>query len=201
MSGLRSIPRIGPDPSSSPWIVRAESVEAHRQAHDIVALARSEAAQLREQAIADAERVREAARAEGLRDGAAAAAALVAEVSAAVDEDAAARKADIGRLAFRIAHRILGEFEESDRLIRAVMTALNDHHGAAGLRLRVSPQMEPVLRAALDQAGAGTQVTIDVNEGASSDSCTMIHPRGRIEVGPLDQLQALRAAVAPGGSA
>lgn len=195
MSGFRGIPRIVPEPINSPWIVRAKMVDAHGRANDIVARAESRAEELRAEAVAQAGRVCEAARQEGLREGAKAAAALIAEVSAGLEAHAAAREADASRLALAIARRILGEFEENERIIRAVKTALDEQRGTKGLRLRVSPLMQPVLRAALDEHGSDPWVALEVDERASSDACTMIHPRGRIAIGPLDQLQTLDAAV------
>jgi flagellar biosynthesis/type III secretory pathway protein FliH len=197
MTALRDLPHVVEEATDSPWIVRAELVDAHSRAEDIIAEAEGEAARLRAEAAAEAERAREAAEETGLREGAAAAAALIAEVSAGVEATAAAWEADISRLAFAIAHRIIGEFAEDERMILAVRTALVEYRDTAGLRLRVSAQMEPVLRAALAQSGAGLRVDIEVDEDAWSGACTLIHPRGRVAVGPFDQLQALRDAAEP----
>jgi flagellar biosynthesis/type III secretory pathway protein FliH len=186
--------RIVPGTTNSSWIVRAETVESHHRADDIIAKAERQAARLRGDAAEEAARAREAACREGLEEGKAAALALIAEVSSALDSQAVAREAEISRLAFAVAHRILGEFPEEERLVRAVTTALDEQRGAMGLRLRLSPKMESVLRPVLDQRDDVPPVTIEVDEGASADTCTMIHPRGRIAVGPLDQLQAFRAA-------
>jgi flagellar biosynthesis/type III secretory pathway protein FliH len=185
------------DLSISPWIVRHEMIDAQKQADDVLSAAAVAADQLRAEAVAEADRLREAARQEGLRDGAAATAALVAEVSAGLEVYRAAREAELGTLAFAIAHRILGAFPEEDCLIRAVRTALDDYRNTTALRLRTSAEMASVLRTALGEA-VGFSITIEVDQMASPGSCTLIHPRGRIAVGPLDQLLALLATVESG---
>jgi flagellar biosynthesis/type III secretory pathway protein FliH len=105
----------------------------------------------------------------------------------------AAREAELGTLAFAIAHRILGEFSEEDCLIRAVQTALDEHRNATGLRLRASAEIEATLRTAVAESGASASVTIEVDEMAPAGTCTLINPRGRIAIGPIDQLLALFA--------
>jgi flagellar biosynthesis/type III secretory pathway protein FliH len=141
-------------------------------------------------------REREAARQEALREGKAAAMALITEVSTAIEAQIAARETELPRLAFAIAERILGEFPREERLVRAVKAALDEHRGTEGLRLRLSPLMEPMLRAALDEISTTIpRVIVEVDESASPDACTMIHPRGRIAVGPFDQLKSIRTAI------
>ncbi|WP_036049723.1 type III secretion system stator protein SctL [Bradyrhizobium sp. Tv2a-2] len=184
----------------SPWIVRSETIEAQKQAYDVLSAAQASAARLHAEAAAQADELRKSARQDGLRDGATAAAALVAEFSSSLEIYRAAREAELSTLAFAIAHRILGAFSEEDRLIRAVRTALDEHRNTTGLRLRASPEMASALRTALDGARAAPSITIEPDETASPGSCTLIHPRGRIAVGPVDQLLALFAAVVPGAT-
>jgi flagellar biosynthesis/type III secretory pathway protein FliH len=178
----------------SPWIVRGEVIDARRQAEDILAAAKASAGQMRADADARADALREAARLQGLSDGMSEAAALVAGLCSDLETYRSARETELSALAFAIAHRILGAFAEEDRLIRAVQTALEEHRNVTGLRLRASVEIEPVLRTMLTEAGDSAYVTIDVDETAPSGTCTLVHPRGRIAVGPIDQLRALFAA-------
>jgi flagellar biosynthesis/type III secretory pathway protein FliH len=180
----------------SPWIARGEVIDAQRRAEDIIVAAKAYAERLRADAVRQADALREAARFQGLRDGVSAAAALIAEISSNLEVYRTEREAELSTLAFAIAHRILGAFAEEDRLIRAVRTALDEHRNTAGLRLRASAEIEPVLRTALLEAGGSASVTIDVDETAPSGTCTLVHPRGRIAIGPIDQLLALFAATA-----
>jgi flagellar biosynthesis/type III secretory pathway protein FliH len=184
---------------TSPWVVRGDLVDARQQADAVLSAARAGAARLSAEAADEADRVLEEARQEGLRDGAAAAAALIAKVSVDLEFYLKAREAELGTLAFAIAHRILGALPEEERLARAVRTALDEHRSASGLRLRTSPQMETVLRTVLEETEAGASVTIEVDDTALPGECTLIHPRGRIAVGPIDQLLALLSSTATTG--
>lgn len=185
---------VAGDLPTSPWVIRGVLVNALQQADAVLAAAEARAARLCAEAADQAEKLLEGARQEGLRDGAAEAAALIAEVSADLDIYRQAREAELGTLAFAIAHRILGALPEEERLARAVRTALDEHRNASGLRLRTSPHMEAVLRTVIEEAGVGASVTIEVDDTALPGECTLIHPRGRIAVGPIDQLLALLSA-------
>lgn len=179
---------------SSPWIARRDVVDAQKRADTILSAAVTLSERLRSEAMTEAEAVRASARQEGLRDGGAAAAQLLADVAAAAETFRAAREAELSTLAFAIAHRILGAFPEEERLISAVRTALEEHRATVGLRLRVAPEMVEVLQSALQSTDTGTSVSVEADDAASSGDCTLIHPRGRIAIGPLDQLRALLAA-------
>lgn len=178
----------------SPWIVRDEIRIALLRADEIEAGAARRAAEMVSRARADADAIREAARQEGMREGAAAAARLIAETDAAVATYRRTSESELVPLAFAIAHRILGTFPEDDRLLRAVTTALDEHQGTSGLRLRADPHTASRLRDALRRADRTDQVLVDVDDAASPGSCVLMHPRGRASVGPIDQLHALFGA-------
>ena len=180
----------------SPWIVRGETIAVMRQADAMRAAAAADAQALRVQAAVEAEALRQQARQQGMQEGAAVAAALLADAEAAAHSYQLARSAELGTLAFGIAHRILGAFPEDERLARAVTNALDEHRGASNLRLRADPQSAALLREALNISSAGSSVIIEADHGAASGSCTLVHPRGRVAVGPVDQLRALLAGIA-----
>ena len=187
----------------SPWIVRGEVRIALLRADEIEAGAAGKATEMVSQARAEADAIREAARQEGMREGAAAAARLIAETDAAVETYRRTSEGELVPLAFAIAHRILGTFPEDDRLLRAVTTALDEHQGTSGLRLRADPRTASRLRDALRRTDRTDPVLVDVDDAASPGSCVLMHPRGRASVGPIDQLRALfeAAAASPPGSA
>ncbi len=183
----------------SPWIVRGEILDALREADEIRNAAEAEAEAIRARGASDATAIRDAARQDGLRDGAIRAARLLVEAEAAAAAFRAAGERELVPLAFAIAHRILGAFPEEECLVRAVTTALEEHHGTAGLRLRADPPTASLLRAALRQAGRADAVLVDVDEEATPGTCTLVHPRGRAAIGPLDQLRTLLGTALPGG--
>lgn len=186
-------------PPYSPWIVRGEILDALRQADEIRTAAAAEAEAMRARGASDAAGIRDAARQDGLRDGAVRAAHLLAEAEAAAAAFRENGERELVPLAFAIAHRILGAFPEEDRLVRAVATALEEHHGTSGLRLRADPPTASLLRAALRQNGRANAVLVDVDDEAAPGTCTLVHPRGRAAIGPLDQLRTLLVGALPGG--
>jgi flagellar biosynthesis/type III secretory pathway protein FliH len=193
MSGARDAAAL----PSSPWIIRGEILEALRDGEAIRAAAAAEAVQLRRAAEADAARLREQARQEGRAAGEAAGAALLANAAAAIDTFRRDAEAELLPLAFAVAHRILGAFPEDERLLRAARTALDEHRGVSGLRLRAAPATAEALRAGLRQDGREGAVSVDADGEMEPGRCTLVHPRGRAAVGPLDQLRALFDATAP----
>lgn len=176
---------------ASPWIVRGEVLDALRQADEIRAAAASAADALRVQAETEVEAIRSAAHQEGLRQGAAAAAALMADATAVADTFSKTRESELVPLAFAIAHRILGAFPEEDRVTRAVATALDEHRGTSGLRLRADPHTAALLRVSFDDVGRPDSILVETDEHAPPGRCTLVHPRGRVSIGPLDQLRTL----------
>lgn len=188
---------VPPSPLSSPWIVRGDTLRALRDADAIRLRARQDAERLLRDAARTAASVLDETRRLAVAQGEAEAARLLASAADAVQEFRHEAEAELVPLAFAIAHRILGVFPENDRLLQAVTTALDEHRGVSGLRLRAAPVTAAALRLGLDQTGRGNTVTVDVDEGAPPGTCTLVHPRGRAAVGPLEQLQLLFAA---GGS-
>ncbi len=180
---------------ASPWIVRGEVLEALEQADEIRAAASATAKALRACAVSEAEAIRLAARQEGLRQGAAAAATLLADAANAADTFQKARERELVPLAFAIAHRILGVFPEDDRMRRAVTTALEEYAGTSGLRLRADPDTAALLRGSLGVAARPETVVFEVDDQAPSGRCTLLHSRGQVAIGPADQLRTLFQAI------
>ena len=191
MSGKLSAASTGQALAASPWIVRGEILGSLRQAERIGADAKAAADALRAQAEAEVAAIRSAAHQEGLRRGAVAAASLLADAAAAADAFSKAHEGELVPLAFAIAHRILGAFPEQDRVTRAVRTALEEHRGTSGLRLRADPHTAVLLRVLLDDAGQSGAILVETDDQAPAGRCTLVHPRGRVAIGPVDQLRTL----------
>lgn len=191
MTGKRSSEPAGQALAASPWIVRGEILDALSQADRIRADAAAAADALRARAEAEVAAIRSAAHQEGLHQGAAAAASLLADAAAAAAAFNKAREGELVPLAFAIAHRILGVFPEQDRVTRAVMTALDEHRGTSGLRLRANPHTAAFLRVSLEDAGQLDAILVETDDQAPPGRCTLVHPRGRVAIGPVDQLRTL----------
>ncbi|MCQ8239617.1 type III secretion system stator protein SctL [Rhizosaccharibacter radicis] len=178
----------------SPWIVRGETLDAQRDATRIRGQARQDAERLLVDASRAAQRLRDEAGRQGLEAGEAAAARLLADAADAATRFRQDAEAELVPLAFAIAHRILGSFPEEERLLRAVRTALDEHRNVSGLRLRASPTTATALRNALAAEGRADAVLIEIDDDVAPGGCTLVHPRGRAAIGPLDQLRSLFAA-------
>jgi type III secretion system HrpE/YscL family protein len=194
MNELPNAHHIIADLPFSPWIVRGRLVEAQKQADEVLLTAKAHADRIRAEAAAQADDLLKQAWQEGLREGAVTAASLIAEVAAGVEHYRKAREDELRTLAFAIAHRILGAFPEDDLLIRTVRTALDEHRNTMGLRLRAGPAVAPLLRMSLSENDVGVSVTVEEDHTVPPGSCSLIHPRGRIAIGPLEQLLALLRA-------
>ncbi len=180
-------------PARSAFVVRAPALLALREANAIRTSAVEAAARLQARAEAEAEGLRRSARARGLAE----AAALLASASVTANDFLAAREAELVELAFAIAHRLVTDLPRDARALALAHTALSEHRDASRLTLRAPPATAAALRASLAETG------VEVSEDASlgPDECVLLHPSGRAELGPLQQLRALMAASAgPGAS-
>ncbi len=183
---------------SSPFIIRADKVRAHEDARAILADAEAEAARI--SAGMDAERheaLREA-RQEGLRQGLAEAAALAASAAAAVDVFWREREAELGEVALAVAHRVLASLPANETVARLASAAIAEHGSDIRLTVRTAPEAAAVLRGVLQDSEGGARVTVIADPTAAPGECTLVHPRGRTDVGLLAQFRAMLRSL-PGG--
>lgn len=179
----------------SPFVVRADRLRAGLDAREILARAQTEADRVRSGIAAERHAALEEGRAEGLRQGLAEAAALAAETARAVDLFWREHEAELGEVALAIAHRILSSLPGDDAVTRLALEAVAEHGRHATLTLRVGPDAAPPLRAALAERGADDRVTVLTDPGVLPGACTLVHARGRTEVGLLAQFRALLDAL------
>jgi type III secretion system HrpE/YscL family protein len=179
----------------SPLIIRREIMGVKNEAREIISRAEREADGIRLEARRQAEQERHRGHADGVKDGRAEAARLLAEASATVDAFYEAREKELMDLAFAIAERLIGALPEHERLARVAQAALAEHRGDQKITLRVGPGTAAPLRDALRQYDQHGRVTIETDEHAAPGSCTLLHDRGRSSIGLLDQFRALMADV------
>ncbi len=180
---------------SSPFVVRADRVRAGLEARALLARAEAEAAEVRSGIAAERHAALEGGRAEGLRRGLAEAAALAAEAARAVDLFWREHEAELGEVALAIAHRVLSSLPGDDAVTRLALEAVAEHGRHATLTLRVGPDAAAPLRLALAERGADDRVTVLTDPAAPPGACTLVHARGRTEVGLLAQFRALLDAL------
>ena len=169
----------------SPLVVRASALRAH-----------ADAAAIRAEAEAQREEERRHGREQGLREGLAEAARLAAGMATAVDAFWAEREGELQDLAFAIAHRILSSLPPAEVLARIAREAVAEHRSDVRLALRVPPGDADALRAALGAVDPEGRVSVESDPAAAPGACTLVHPRGRTELGLLDQFRALMRGAA-----
>lgn len=173
-------------PAGSAFVVRAPVMLALRDADAIRAAAVEAAARLHSKATVEANALRQSALARGVAE----AAAVLAAASVTANDFLTAREAELVDLAFAIAHRLITDLPRDTRTLALVRTALSEHRDGSRLTLRAPTATAPILRAAL--ANTGVEVREDALLGP--DECVLLHPGGRAELGPLQQLRALMVA-------
>lgn len=173
-------------PAGSAFVVRAPVMLALRDADAIRAAAVEAAARLHAKAAAEASVLRQSALARGVAE----AAAVLAAASVTANDYLMARESELVELAFAIAHRLVTDLPSDARALALARTALSEHRDGSRLTLRAPTATAPALRAAL--ADTGVEVREDALLGP--DECVLLHPGGRTELGPLQQLRALMAA-------
>ncbi len=176
---------------ASPLVVRADRVRAHTDARAIVAEAEGNAARLRAGIAAERHAALQEAHNEGLRQGLAEAAALTLAASLAVDQFWRERESELGEVSLAAAHRVLSSLPADDMVARLAADAIAEHGRDVRLTLRMKPDAAEAMRAVLQDREKGSRVIIIADPAAAPGECTLVHPRGRTEVGLLAQFRAM----------
>lgn len=181
---------------ASPFIVRADRVRAGLDAQAILAAAEAEAQRIRDGIAAERHAALDEGRQQGLRQGLAEAATLTAGATEAVAQFWAEREQELAEVALAVAQRVLSSLPVDDTVMRLALEAIAEHAGDAALGLRVRPEAAAALRAALEEHGAAGRVGVVADPEAQAGECTLVHPRGRTEIGLLAQFRAMLHALA-----
>ncbi len=180
----------------SPFVIRADVMQAHADAAAIRADAAAQAAASAEQTALLRREAVAAGHSEGLEAGMAQAARLASEAAAAAEAFLNERAAELQDLGFAIAHRLLASLPRDEILTRLAAEAVAEHRTDVQLTLRVCDADVAPLRAALAEADPHGRVAVMGEPSAAPGSCTLVHGRGRTRLGLLDQFRALMGAAA-----
>jgi type III secretion protein L len=176
-------------------VVRASRAEALVEADRVLDAARAAADRIRAEAETQAGAIREQARREGL-------AAFEAEMQdrlfaaaeASVDQIAKTEDRMVG-LALAIARRIIGELPESEAAERLARAALRRAVGSGAVRLRVAPGLVTELREKLDRLWEGTALRFTVqvvaDESVAPPGCILETDVGLLDATVDSQLAAI----------
>src|SRR5262245_29587538 len=117
----------------SRFVIRGNKLDAHRDAHAILADAKAAADRMRAGLGVERRRVLAEARREGMRQGISEAAGIVANTSKAIDVFWREQERDLTELAFAIAHRIIASLPADEAMVRLASEAIAEH--AASVKL------------------------------------------------------------------
>ncbi|NWD92149.1 FliH/SctL family protein, partial [Pseudomonas sp. K5002] len=174
-------------------ILRADEAALWTDGFAFVQAARAHAEQIK----ADSDQWLHTARAEGFesarREGAEQVAQLLLETQAQVQHYLAGLEASLADLALGIVREVLGELDDTDRVVRCTRQALSAFRQGQALTLWVPPAEVNALRPQLLKDGIAVEADAQLGAGQARLSS----PAGSVELGLEAQLQSLRRSLLP----
>ncbi|MDH3660599.1 MAG: type III secretion system stator protein SctL [Alphaproteobacteria bacterium] len=182
-------------------IIPAEEIEAWQTGQSYMDAAAREAERLREEALLAFEEAKKDGFEEGRKEGAAAAASLLAETALRADRHLAAADQQIVDLALAVVRRVLGEFDVGQLTQNAALHALSRQRQSQHLTLHVAPDMVDGLRADLDagfEAGTRHLITVEPDPRLDRGQCRLASEIGFVDLGIEAQLNAIHRGLSEG---
>lgn len=184
-------------------VVRREVLENVAAVQHAIDSARQAAAQLREDAIREADEIRAEARQQGRKDGIQQTLKLVAAAEVLRADARRNSERDMLDLAFGLAERIVGRALDSDSSVFADLVAdkLGRVRAAPRIVVKVAPNAVRELeksRAELAAHVDGVPITFEPDGTLEAGDCIIETDRGRIDARLAVQLQTLREALQQG---
>jgi type III secretion protein L len=186
-------------PARAP-VVPSELYDARRDAREVLESAERDAAGLRASVREEVERALEAARAEGYASGLAQATEVVARAHAEREALLASAERDIVELSLRAAEKILGrEVTEHAAAVDIVAQALGAVRRARRVRVRISPDDAPALRAAegalVSRLAQLASFELALDAAIARGGCIVETDSGSVDARLETQVAALRRAL------
>jgi flagellar biosynthesis/type III secretory pathway protein FliH len=175
-------------------ILRADRAEAILADYDQLDRMKAEAARLLAEARDACETERAKGALQGQRAGSLEARQLLDEADQAVKTLVDSLSPEIALLAVTIAERILGEFDDRERMVRCAERAIADLRADDSATLYIAPRYVGVLREGLAQR-TGALVTVEPAVGMDPAGCVIHTARGSIDAGIGRQLEVVRQTV------
>lgn len=177
-------------------ILRAEQAEAWIDGFAFLDQARQRAADQEE----DIRRARETGYAEGLaagrQKGERDAAELLAKTHTDVDRYLAELEPALGELVLNLMQRLLGEFDDAERIALSVRQALGEWRQAQQLRVRVAPELVDRITGYLAQhSSATTELLVEADPGLGPSQCLLVSPTAVMNLGIETQIETIAEAL------
>ncbi|MGI9506682.1 MAG: type III secretion system stator protein SctL [Geminicoccaceae bacterium] len=182
-------------------VLPAEEVAAWETGRSYLEAAEREAERLREDAVSAFEDAKRRGFEEGRKDGAEAAARLLAETAGRADRQLREADRQIIDLALAVLRRVLGDLDIGKLLTRAVQQALISERRDRQLTLHVAPDMVDRLRADLDgivDPDMRHLITVEPDAKLLPGDCRLASAIGFVDLGIEAQLTALHQGLVDG---
>ncbi|MEM7042316.1 MAG: type III secretion system stator protein SctL [Pseudomonadota bacterium] len=182
-------------------VVRADEIKAWRTGEDYLKAAEREAERLRADAIEAFEQAKKAGFEEGRKEGAEAAARLLAETTRRADRHLAEADQQVVDLALAVVRQVLGEFDTGRLVSNAVRHALSRQRQSQHLTLHVAPDLVEALRTEIDAAfepGLRHLITVEPDPRLEQDQCRLASEVGFVDLGIKAQLNAIHRGLIDG---
>lgn len=182
-------------------IIPAKEVSAWRTGQSYLEAAERESERLQKEAVSAFEEAKRRGFEEGRKEGAAAAAKLLAETASRADRHLAEADRQILDLALAVVRRVLGDFDVGQLTRNAVCHALAKQRQSQHLTLYVAPEMVDELRADVDalfEPGMRHLVTVEPNTRLDQGQCRLASEIGFVDLGIDAQLKVIHQGLADG---
>ena len=175
-------------------IIRADDVKAWNTGRSFLEAAKREAKRIRTEAVEAFEAEKRRGFEEGRREGAEAAARVLAETKFKADRHLAESDDQLVDLAMAIVQRVLGNLDARQLILKAVHHALTKQRQDRSIVVHTSPEIVDQLRLQLDQSfddSVRHLVTVEADPKLDVGECRMATDVGFVELGVEAQLRAL----------
>ncbi|MEZ5932783.1 MAG: type III secretion system stator protein SctL [Alphaproteobacteria bacterium] len=182
-------------------VVPAKEIAAWETGRAYMRAASREAERLKEEAVDAYEDARRRGFEEGRKEGAEAAARLLAETTVLADRRLAEADREIVDLALAVVRRVLGELDVGQATRHAVRHALSRQRQDQHLTLYVAPDMVDDLRADVDalfDSAVRHLITVEPDARLDRADCRLASEVGFVDLGIEAQLNALHKGLADG---
>ncbi|MGI4793814.1 MAG: FliH/SctL family protein [Janthinobacterium lividum] len=172
--------------SLHPMVIPRQSLEAIRDATEIVAVAKQQAAHARHRAFQ-----------EGFAEGLKAAREQLNGIDRAIEAYWSEREQELITVALALAYRVVGEMPQNERLAGQVRTALAAHRADSALALRADPETATALQSLLGEAASAGSITVQSDPLLTSGNILLAHSQGQTEIGLVQQFRAFLTEADP----
>lgn len=182
-------------------VIPAKDIEAWETGQAYLKAAAEEAEKLKQESRLAYEEAKRIGIEEGRKEGAAAAAKLLAETTVRADQHLARSDRQLIDLALAVVRRVLGDFDVGQLTRNAVRHALAKQRQEQHLTLYVAPDMVDSLRADVDGLFDNAMrhlITVEPDSRLDQGQCRLASDVGFVDLGIEAQLRAIHQGLVDG---